>query len=386
MTAGRGNVAQGVAPLAQARSPAADDAALDRDRALGLDQLPDHRRGQRLPGPDPAPRAEAGHAADQRPEQRVAAEAAVELGRGRSRARARSASARSPARAGRDRPGPARRSAAIGARHSARGRAARPAAPPAPRPAARPAPAPGCRRRAAAASRRRRRSAASGRRSRAAAGTASAAAPRASSGRGGQRPSRWTSTRKERLATTLGRSRRRREAARGARLRADGADRAHGGDGGGAGQDATGRGDRGGADLAAQDRRQAGLLVGQRQRPHRLRVRRLGVFLGEDLAVKFEVTHRADSSEAPGRFPSTHRNCGRSRGPRVGLAKPPHLLRRRVPPGDPYNARSIQRYLLTTLPPIPSIARFIGSFVSRIQPISPPWIAPGFCAVSRCLR
>jgi hypothetical protein len=59
---------------------------------------------------------------------------------------------------------------------------------------------------------------------------------------------------------------------------------------------------------------------------------------------------------------------------------------RNAPYNARYNARSYSRYFLTTLPPIPSIARFIGSFVSRIQPISPPSIAPGFWAVSRCLR
>ena len=45
-----------------------------------LDQLLGHRPGERLPGWRGAPRAQPGHPADQRPEQRVALEASVELG------------------------------------------------------------------------------------------------------------------------------------------------------------------------------------------------------------------------------------------------------------------------------------------------------------------
>ena len=48
------------------------------------------------------------------------------------------------------------------------------------------------------------------------------------------------------------------------------------------------------------------------------------------------------------------------------------------------NTRSYMRYLRTISPPMPSIARFMGLFVSRIQPISPP-----FCGVrsaeSKCI-
>ena len=75
----RGHVAQAVAALAEPQPPATDDAALDAGGPAGLDQLLDHRPGKRLPGPGPAARAQVGPAAQQRPEQRVAAEAAVEL-------------------------------------------------------------------------------------------------------------------------------------------------------------------------------------------------------------------------------------------------------------------------------------------------------------------
>ncbi len=76
----RGNVAQGLASLAQARPPAADDAALDHRRPARLDQLLRHRRVQCLPGPRMAPRPEARKASQQRPDQRLTAEAAEELG------------------------------------------------------------------------------------------------------------------------------------------------------------------------------------------------------------------------------------------------------------------------------------------------------------------
>ena len=45
--------------------------------------------------------------------------------------------------------------------------------------------------------------------------------------------------------------------------------------------------------------------------------------------------------------------------------------------GRSQSAFSKSRYFLTTLPPIPSIARFIGSLVSRIQPCSPPGTPSG---------
>ncbi len=74
-----GHVAQGVPPVADPRPPAADDATLDPDRPVGLDQLADDRSGQGLPGPDSASRPEAGQAPDQRPNQWVTAKAAMEL-------------------------------------------------------------------------------------------------------------------------------------------------------------------------------------------------------------------------------------------------------------------------------------------------------------------
>ena len=57
---------------------AAHDAALDRGRAAGLDQLLADRPGERLEGLGPPARAQPRPAADHRPDQRVPAKAAVE--------------------------------------------------------------------------------------------------------------------------------------------------------------------------------------------------------------------------------------------------------------------------------------------------------------------
>src|SRR5205814_657586 len=58
--------------------PAPDDAALDRRRALGLDQLLADRPGQRLERLRAAPNAEVRAGANAAPEQRVEAEPLVE--------------------------------------------------------------------------------------------------------------------------------------------------------------------------------------------------------------------------------------------------------------------------------------------------------------------
>ena len=216
-------------------------------------------------------RPEAGQAPDQRPDQRVAAEAAVEVGEvdvDPERA-AHPLDRHLELLAARPAPGRARSSIG-GARDARRGRPPRPGTGPGRAPAARPAPAPGCRRRGGAASRPRPAPAASGPSCRR--GSRYGDGGRTSTSRL-QRPSRWTSTRKERLATTFWRSRRRPPRRRGDRaLRGGAADRAHGGDGGGAGEDPAGGGDRGGlaprgAGPAARSRR---LLVAGRQRADRV--------------------------------------------------------------------------------------------------------------------
>ena len=75
-----GDVAQGAALAAQPRAPATDDAALDPGRSSRLDQLLDDRPGKRFPGPGRAARSPVGTPAQQRPEQGIATEATVELG------------------------------------------------------------------------------------------------------------------------------------------------------------------------------------------------------------------------------------------------------------------------------------------------------------------
>lgn len=96
--------------------------------------------------------------------------------------------------------------------------------------------------------------------------------------------------------------------------------------------------------------------------------RHAGRFMWQDSDsnwLQLKLAHLADCSEA------TSANRPRSRNLRLY---------------EGAIALSKMRYRFTTLPPIPSIARFIGSLVSRIQPMSPPSIAPGLPAVSRCLR
>lgn len=75
-----GNVPQCASPGPQPRAPTTDDAALDQRRSLRLDQLLDDRPGERLPGPGRTPRPPVRTAAQDRPKQRVAAKASVELG------------------------------------------------------------------------------------------------------------------------------------------------------------------------------------------------------------------------------------------------------------------------------------------------------------------
>ena len=75
----RRRVARGARAVAEAGAPAADDAAFDQRRPRGLDQLLDDRRGERLPGPGRrAAAGSAGSGGSAAPQQRVAAEAAVE--------------------------------------------------------------------------------------------------------------------------------------------------------------------------------------------------------------------------------------------------------------------------------------------------------------------
>ena len=84
-------------PRPSRSAPAADDPALDPRRAAGLDQLLDDRPGERLPGPGPAARAQvrAGGGSAGRAAGRGGSGGRTR--RGRRRRRARSASARSPA-------------------------------------------------------------------------------------------------------------------------------------------------------------------------------------------------------------------------------------------------------------------------------------------------
>ena len=137
------------------RAPAADHAALDPRRPAGLDQLLDDGPGERLPGPGPPPRAQPGPAADRRAEQRVAAEAAVELGEVVVDAEREAHPLHAAARAAPGRRGAAARSPAAGSRPR-RGRPARRAARPVPGRLPRRGPGRGCPRPAAGAMRPRR--------------------------------------------------------------------------------------------------------------------------------------------------------------------------------------------------------------------------------------
>ncbi len=298
----RGRRARRLAPLAEPRPPAADDAALDQRRPLGLDQLADDRRRQRLPGPrPPAGGSPASGGSAARP-----------AGRGGSGDGSRARSSSTPS-AKRIRSIASSSCVAPGRPRARRHRDRRPRDPlrldrlgpqpdPVAQPAARPGPAPGCRRRAGAASRPRPGPAASGPRCRAAAGRARAAGPRLRAPQrraGGRRPGRsgWRRRSGDRGGA------RRAGAARVAR--ADGAGhRPHRGDGRGPGEDAAGGGDRGGPHLGPQHRQRRGRirLVARGQRPHRVGgVGRAGVFFGHDLAVYVELTHPGDSSAARGR-------------------------------------------------------------------------------------
>ena len=264
-----------------------------RDRPLGLDQLPDHGRGQRLPGPGPA--AAGGSAACGAAAARPGGRGGSGGGsrRGRRRRRARSASARSPAPAG---PGPAGAGSASGPATAALtaagidrlGPQQDPVGPGLPgphqdraaldveqprrdppldpqRPVVAPPRQPVGRRRPHLDLER--RACADGPDSHDMRGFA-AHRPAASGRAGGRRRGR-SGWRRRWPGGSRRRPRRRGER----ELGADGADGPHRGDGRGAGEDATGGGDRRGADLAAQHR-QRRLLIGQRQRPHRVGRRR----------------------------------------------------------------------------------------------------------------
>ncbi len=75
-----GHVAQGTALAAQPCAPTTDDAALDPCCSSRLDQLLDDRPGNRFPGPECAARPPVRAPAQQRSEQGIAAETPVELG------------------------------------------------------------------------------------------------------------------------------------------------------------------------------------------------------------------------------------------------------------------------------------------------------------------
>ena len=247
------------------------------------------RSAARPPPPPAPPRATAAaaggsrHAADQRPDQPVAAEAAVEVARGRtSTQRAHrmpaiaSSSCSRPAGPGQGgiairRPRDPRRIDRLG-----------PKADPVAGPAARPAPAPGCRRRGGGGSRPRRGRAGSGPSCRAASGTARAAGASAFSDRAGEHRPGTSGWRRRSGGRGGGR-----ETARRARLRRGAGDGAHGGDRGGSGQNPAGGGERGGLHLGPQDRQRRALggLVSGRQRPDGSGgLGGAGVFLGHDLA------------------------------------------------------------------------------------------------------
>ncbi len=74
------HIAQGTALATQPRTPTTNDAALDPRRSFRIDQLLDDRPSERFPGPGRAARPPVRAPAQQRPEQRIAAEASVELG------------------------------------------------------------------------------------------------------------------------------------------------------------------------------------------------------------------------------------------------------------------------------------------------------------------
>ena len=230
----------------QPPAPAPHDPALDLGRPARLDQLLGDRPGERLPGPRPALRAVPGPVVDRLADQRVAAEACARTRSGPRRRRARSACARRASSsalvprcagvaAGRaqDDPVAAR---LPGVDHD-------PLAVDVEQPREDRAPAPRAPRRRPVAT---------------AACTATAAAPRprarGARSRAYLSPSRWTSTRNERLATTfVGRSRPRPERFAGLRprraaRRADDRDRRRPRD------QPAGGGKRGGADLVAPDR------------------------------------------------------------------------------------------------------------------------------------
>ena len=75
------HVAQSTALAIQTRAPTTDDAALDPRRPSRLDQLLDDRPGKRFPGPRGTARPPVWAPAQQRPEQGIAAETPVELGK-----------------------------------------------------------------------------------------------------------------------------------------------------------------------------------------------------------------------------------------------------------------------------------------------------------------
>jgi hypothetical protein len=97
------------------------------------------------------------------------------------------------------------------------------------------------------------------------------------------------------------------EATGGAALGTNSADRTYSGNRRGPRQDTPSGRQSGAANLSAQNR-QRGLLIRQRQRPHRLSLRRLRVFLSNHFAIDMEFAHHFDSSEGLGRLSSAIRN------------------------------------------------------------------------------
>ena len=239
-------------PSPRRGAPAADDAALDRRRAARLDQLPEHRR-RRAP-----PRARAGGAGGSRARRRMIGP----ISGSRRKRWWKSAMSSSTPRAKRMRSIAGSSSAAPAGRGSSPGERDRQ-----PRrvdrlgaegdPVAGRQPGPHQDRARSRREQPRRDPALDPQ------GAVIAAEPRQPEGRSrtstssleaiAHRSSRWTSTRKERLAMTFRRLAAAREPARErCSCRADRGDRAHGGDGRGPGQDPAGGGDRGAAHLGAR--------------------------------------------------------------------------------------------------------------------------------------
>jgi len=93
-------------------------------------------------------------------------------------------------------------------------------------------------------------------------------------------------------------------------------------------------------------------------------IRRFALYNPNANRLKLKLTHRSDLNDETSPFQREGRNL------RLYALS---------------SAFSNTRYFLTMVPPMPSIAPFIGLFVSRIQPVSPAGTPSGLAA-SRCLR